>query len=127
MENDEVVERFKAAWPLRIGPAVFTTVDGGGNPNSVYVLSMKLLDDGRILVMDNRFHKTRENIKNGSRGSFLFLAPGHKSYQVKGRLDYFSSGPLFEEFKSEIAPRFARLAAVALHPEEIYCGAERLR
>ncbi len=105
---------------------MFTTVDGAGNPNSVYVLSMKLLDDGRVLLMDNRFHKTRENIKNGSRGAFLFLVPGHKSCQVKGRLEYLDSGPLYEEFRNELEPRFARVAAVVLHPEEIYCGAERL-
>lgn len=126
MENNSAVVKLKEAWPQRVGPAVFATVDGAGNPNSVYVLSMKLLDDGRILVMDNRFHKTRENIKNGSRGAFLFLAPGHKSYQVKGRLEYIDSGPLFEEFKREIEPRFARVAAVVVHPEEVYCGAEKL-
>jgi len=127
MENSDSLKRLAEAWGGRIGPAVFTTVDLSGNPNSIYVLSMKLLDDGRVLLMDNRFHKTRENIKGGSRGAFLFLAPGHKYYQVKGRLEYFSSGPLFEDFKKEIEPRFARLAAVLLHPEEIYCGAERLR
>jgi len=119
-------EKLKEAWTRRAGPAVFSTVGKDGSPNSVYVLSMKLLEDGRVLVMDNKFHKTRENIQNGSRGAFLFLSAGHKSYQVKGRLEYLSAGPLFEEFKKEIDPRFARLAAVVLHPEEIYCGAEKL-
>ena len=47
----------RAAWELREGPAVFSTVDKNGLPNSVYVLSMKLLSDGRIAIMDNYFHK----------------------------------------------------------------------
>lgn len=126
MRKDEVLKRLKEAWGQRGGPAVFSTTDKAGKPNSVYVLSMKLFDDGRVAVMDNRFHKTRENIKDGSRGAFLFLAREHKAYQVKGRLEYLESGPLFEAFRAEIEPRFARRAAVVLYPEEIYCGAEKL-
>ena len=37
-------EILKAVWDLREGPAVFTTVDKNGLPNSVYVLGMKLLE-----------------------------------------------------------------------------------
>ena len=116
----------KEAWGHRAGPAVFTTVDGEGNPNSVYVLSIKLLDDGRIAVMDNYFHKTRENIKGGSRGSFLFLAAPRTPYQAKGRIEYVDSGPVFEAFKAEIDPKFPRLAAAILTVEELYSGEKRL-
>lgn len=119
-------EILKEAWELREGPAVFTTADGKGLPNSVYVLGMKLLDDGRIAIMDNYFRKTRENIKNGSKGSFLFLAKPRKPYQAKGTIEYLTSGPVYEELKASVDAKHPRVAAAVLRVEELYSGAERL-
>lgn len=122
----EAKEILKEAWPLREGPAIFTTVDKHGLPNSVYVLSMKLLDDGSIAVMDNYFSKTRENIKNGSKGSFLFLAKPRKPYQAKGPIEYLTSGPVYEDLKAFVDAKHPRAAAAVLRVEELYSGAERL-
>ncbi len=122
----KAIETLKEAWGLRAGPAILATVDAEGNPNSVYVLSMKLLDDGRIAVMDNYFHKTRENIKNGSRGSFLFLAKPRKPYQAKGPIEYLSAGPVYEGLKAAVDPKHPRVAAAVLTVEELYSGAEKL-
>ncbi|MGD9642721.1 MAG: pyridoxamine 5'-phosphate oxidase family protein [Elusimicrobiales bacterium] len=119
-------EILKAAWDLREGPAVFTTVDKEGLPNSVYVLGMKLLEDGSIAIIDNYFQKTRENIKNGSKGSFLFLAKPRKPYQAKGRIEYFTSGPVYEELCAAIPEKYPRVAAAVLRVEELYSGAEKL-
>mgnify|MGYP003611625621 CR=1 FL=1 len=116
----------KAAWELREGPAIFTTVDKEGNPNSVYVLAMKLLEDGSIAIMDNYFHKTRANILAGSRGALLFLAKPRKQFQAKGRIEYLTSGPVYEDLKAIVAPKYPRLAAAVLHVEELYSGAEKL-
>ena len=116
----------KEAWSLREGPAVFTTVDKNSVPNSVYVLGMKLLDDGRIAIMDNYFHKTRENIKNGSKGSFLFLARPRKPYQAKGPIAYLTSGPVYEELKASVDPKHPRVAVAVLTVEELYSGAETI-
>ena len=121
-----VFEILGPAWEQREGPAVFTTVDGQGLPNSVYVLGMKLLEDGRIAIMDNYFQKTRENIKNGSKGSFLFLAKPRKPYQAKGTIEYFTSGPVYEDLKASVDPKHPRLAAAVLRVEELYSGSERL-
>jgi len=120
------LEILKEAWALREGPAVFTTVDAKGVPNSAYVLSMKLLSDGRIAIMDNYFHKTRENIKNGSKGAFLFLARPRKPYQAKGPVEYLTSGAVYEELKASVDAKFPRVAAAVLSVEELYSGAERL-
>jgi predicted pyridoxine 5'-phosphate oxidase superfamily flavin-nucleotide-binding protein len=120
------LEILKEAWGFREGPAVFTTVDKNGVPNSAYVLSMKLLGDGRIAVMDNYFHKTRENIKNGSKGSFLFLAKPRKPYQAKGSIEYLTSGPVYEELRASVDPKHPRVAAAVLLIEELYSGAEKL-
>lgn len=122
----KALETLKEAWGLRVGPAILTTVDAGGNPNSVYVLSIKLLEDGRIAVMDNYFHKTRDNIKRGSRGSFLFLAKPRKPYQAKGPIEYLSSGPVYEDFRDTVDPKHPRVAAAVLTVEELYSGAEKL-
>lgn len=123
MENYSIL---KEAWDLREGPAVFTTADKNGLPNSVYVLGMKLLEDGRIAIMDNYFYKTRENIKNGSKGSFLFLARPRKPYQAKGSIEYLTSGPVYEDLKTSIPDKFPRVAAAVLKVEELYSGAEKL-
>lgn len=117
----------KEAWELLEGPAIFTTVDKNGMPNSVYVLGMKLLADGRIAVMDNYFHKTRENIKNGSKASFLFLARPRKPYQAKGSIEYLTSGPVYEDLKTAVPEKFPRLAAAVLKVEELYSGEEKLQ
>lgn len=119
-------EILKEVWDLRESPAVFTSVDAKGLPNSVYVLSMKLLPDGRIAIMDNYFRKTRENIKNGSKGSFLFLTKPRKPYQAKGTIEYLTSGPVYEDLKASVDPKHPRLAAAVLRVEELYSGAEKL-
>ncbi len=121
------IEILKQAWELREGPAVLTTVDKAGTPNSVYVLSMKLLEDGSIAIMDNYFNKTRANILAGSRGSFLFLAKPRKPYQAKGRIEYLTSGPVYEELKASVDPKHPRVAAAVLRVEELYSGAEKLK
>ena len=43
-----LTDTIKAAWENREGPAVFTTVDRNGNPNSIYVTCARLYGDDRI-------------------------------------------------------------------------------
>ncbi|HBE87688.1 MAG TPA: pyridoxamine 5-phosphate oxidase [Elusimicrobia bacterium] len=118
--------KLREAWENREGYMIFTTVDGAGMPNSVYVLGVKLLADGRFAVIDNYFNKTRANIMNGSRGSLLFISKPRTSYQAKGRIEYVTSGPAFEELKAEVPEKYPRLAAALLTVDELYSGAERL-
>ena len=120
------LEILKQAWDRREGPIVFTTVDRHGVPNAVYALSIKLLSDGGVAVADNKFHKTRENIKNGSLGSILFLTKDRTSFQAKGRIEYHASGPIFEEMLTWVDPKFARIAVAVLRVERLYSGAEEL-
>ena len=81
-----------AAWDNHEGPAVFTTVDGNGNPNSVYVTCARIYGSDRIAIADNYFDKTRKNILEGSRGSFLFITKERKAYQIKGSISYQVTG-----------------------------------
>lgn len=119
-------EKLKEAWENREGYMIFSTVDGAGMPNSVYVLGVKMMSDGRFGVIDNYFNKTRENILRGSRGCLLFISKPRTSYQVKGKIEYLTSGPLFEELKASVPDKYPRLAAALLSVDELYSGAERL-
>lgn len=85
------------AWEQRDPACVLTTVSQSGTPNTIYVSCCGLVDDSRILICDAKFGKTLENIQNGqSTISFLFFAPGHAAYQLKGEIHYSTEGTTFE-------------------------------
>jgi predicted pyridoxine 5'-phosphate oxidase superfamily flavin-nucleotide-binding protein len=107
-------------------PAVFTTVDSNGNPNSAYVMLVKTDNPEIVLLNDSVFHKTRENIMTGSRGAVVFLTAEHKAYQIKGALKYHTSGPLFDHMRRVVDVIHARVAAVELVVDEVYEGADKL-
>lgn len=66
-------EKVVKAWENRSGPAILTTVDNSGNPNSVYVTCLSRYDNSVFIVADNYFEKTRLNILSGGRASLLFI------------------------------------------------------
>jgi len=115
-----------AAWANRDGYAVLTTVDPLGTPNAIYVGSFQLLGDDAVVIADNYFAKTRANIQAGSRGAFVFLTKERKSYQLKGRFEYLTAGPVFAEMKRWNPAKHPGVAAAVLRIDEVYCGAERL-
>ena len=118
-------ENVKAALDSIKAPVVFTTVDPQSVPNSVYCMLSKVENDN-VVVCDNYFVKTRENIKSGSSGAVLFITAEMKAYQIKGTLEYLISGPLYEEIRDGVDAKHPRVAAVVLHVDAVYCGAEKL-
>lgn len=116
----------KGLWDQHEGPIVFSTVDNAGVPNAIYASYAKLLDDGRIVVADNYFDKTRANIKNGSRGSVLFITKDMKSYQAKGSIEYLTEGPVYEDMRAWVDEKHPRVAAAVMSIEELYAGSEKL-
>ena len=120
-------QKFLEAWDNREPRMIFTTVDTNNEPNSVWVLCVKKMDDSRIMIANNFFHKTLQNILSGSRGALLFIAPEREAYQIKGRLEYHSDGPVYDEMKKWLDPKFAGVGAVVLHIESIYYGAEKVK
>ena len=119
-------EAFQKAWEQREPRMIFSTVDGNGEPNAVWVLCVKLVDDKHIQIANNFFSKTLDNVLAGSRGSLLMIAPERESYQIKGNLEYATEGPAYEEMKSWLDPKFAGVGAVTLHIDSIYYGAEKV-
>jgi predicted pyridoxine 5'-phosphate oxidase superfamily flavin-nucleotide-binding protein len=119
-------EAVSAGFDNHEGPAVFTTADGNGTPNSVYVSCIRKLADDKFVVADNFFNKTRENIRQGSKAAVLFITKDGKSFQVKGSLDYHSSGEVYDGMKEWLSAKLPGVAAVVVNVEEAYSGAERL-
>jgi len=116
----------KTAWSNREGPAIFATVSKDNMPNIIYVLGIKLLDDCSFAIIDNYFLKTKANIENGSKGAVLFLAKPRTAYQAKGTIEYFTSGPVYEDLRQTIDPKHPRIGAAVLRITELYSGQKKI-
>ena len=77
------------AWEQRETRMVFSTC-ADNTPNTIWVLCAKLINDEQIVIANNAMHKTLQNIKLGSKGSLLYIAPEREAYQIKGCLLYTS-------------------------------------
>ena len=119
----EVVSK---AWDEREGAVILTTVDADGVPNSIYATCVSKFAEDTLVVADNYFDKTRANIKDGSKGSILFITPEGKAYQVKGPIEYCESGEVFDDMKKWNPEKHPGHAAAALKVESVYSGAEKL-
>ncbi len=122
----KIPENVKAAWEQRRGPIVFATINTEGTPNVIYAAAVKLYDDQTIIIADNYFHKTKQNIQSGSRGTILFITEEGKAYQIKGRVEYHTKGSVYEEIDSFNPPGHPGVGVAAIKTEEFYSGAEKL-
>jgi uncharacterized protein len=116
----------REAWEHRDGPVVLATADETDGPNIIYVTCVGVFGDDRLVVADNYFDKTRRNILRGSKGALLFRSKDGKAYQVKGTLEYHTTGAVFDHMKTWNPPQHPGHAAVAVRVEEVYSGADRL-
>ena len=114
------------AWGQHDERMVLTTCNSDNVPNSIWVICVKLLNDEQFLIADNAFDKTLGNINLGSKGSLLYIAPEREAYQVKGSLEYYTSGPVYTDMKKWLDPKFPGKGALILNIEEVYYGANRV-
>jgi len=115
------------AWDNREGPVVLTTVDTKGVPNTIYVTCVRKISGDKIVVADNKMHKTQANIMTGCSASLLYITKEKKAYQLKGSVEYQTRGAVFEEMKSGwLDKKYPGRAAVVFNIEEVYSGAEKL-
>ncbi|MCD4671207.1 MAG: pyridoxamine 5'-phosphate oxidase family protein [Anaerolineaceae bacterium] len=119
-------EQVSKAWEDREGPIILSTVDGDGNPNAIYATCVSKFSEEVIVVANNYFAKTLENIFAGSKGSILFITKEGTSYQIKGSIEYHKEGVIFDDMKKWNPKRHPGHAAAALKVEEVYAGAEKL-
>jgi len=115
------------AWNEMNGPLVLATVDAQGAPNIIYATCIHLFGDDRIVVAENYFNKTRQNLLMGGRkGAILFICKNGKAYQIKGSLEYHTKGEIFDDMKTWNPVKHPGHAAAVLQVEECYCGGERV-
>lgn len=114
-------------WEDREGPVVLTTVDSNGIPNSIYASCAAKIAKDRIVVADNKMHKTQLNILGGSPVSVLFLTKEKKSFQLKGSASYRTDGDVYDDMKNGwLDKKYPGRAAVVIDVEEVYSGADKL-
>jgi len=134
LDNTQITEEFMTALPELVSKAweerekavVFSTVSPDGTPNAIYATCAARFGEDRIVVANNYFNKTMQNIQAGSKGSILFITTEGKSFQIKGSLEYFEEGEIFDDMKRWNPTRLPGHGAVALRVEEVYKGAEKL-
>lgn len=122
----KIPDDVRKAWDEREGPVVFATVNPQGEPNAIYVTCVSIYGDNMFVVANNYFNKTKANISSGSKGALLFINKEGKSFQVKGKIQYFTEGPVYEDMKRWNPKKHPGHAAAAIEPDEIYSGAEKL-
>ena len=114
------------AWRNHDERMVLTTINQNNQPNSIWVICAKLINENQFVIANNAMSKTLQNIKDGSQGALLYIAPEREAYQVKGTLEYHEDGPVYDEMKSWLDPKFPGKGAVVLTIEEVYYGAEQV-
>ncbi len=114
------------AWDERKGPIILTTIDENDVPNAIYATCVKKFDENTIVIADNYFDKTRKNILAGSKGSVLFITNEDKSFQLKGTIEYYKEGAIFDDMKQWNPEKHPGNAAAALKVEEVYSGSKKL-
>ena len=102
------------------------TCDDKFTPNVVYIKFLKVVDDQTILIADNYLNKTRDNVENNGKVSFVVLDDEKGSYQVKGTAQRLTEGPMFDEVQTWCPEKLPREAAVVMKVEEIYNGAKSI-
>lgn len=119
-------EKVSKAWEKKKGPIILTTVNKEGIPNSIYATCVSKYDEETLVVANNFFSKTLDNIKAGSNGSILFITDKGEAYQVKGSIEYHTKGPVFDDMKKWNPEKHPGHGATALKVEDVYSGAEKL-
>ncbi len=125
-------DEVRSAWDDRVVPSALATVDADGTPNVIWVTCLTLLDDGsasgdaQIGIADNYFDKTLANLLRGSRGAMVIRTNDSKPYQLKGRFEYHTEGPVFEGMKVWNLPGKPGKGIAVLHVEEVHTGAKKL-
>ena len=105
-------------------PVPVATADSNGKPNVIFVTFLRIVDDETIQIADNFFNKTRANLNENPQISIVgYDSETKRSFQVKGRVDIMTEGPVYEDVKAWVHARskaMPMMSAVVMHVEEIY-------
>ncbi len=77
---------------------VLGTADLNGTPNVVPIAAIKILDDETILVSDQFFLKTLNNLKENPKAAISFWeTETGEGYQIKGEASIHTEGKIYED------------------------------
>ena len=80
------------------------TASKSGEPNVTPKGTVRVLDDQHIVFADLFSLKTRANLEQNPRVAVTVIdAATAKGYQIKGRAELLTSGPLFDETTGQLA------------------------
>jgi len=113
-------------WKEREKAVVLTTVSLDGMPNSIWATCVDMYNGEAVVVADNYFAKTKQNIAAGTPASVLFLTKDRTSYQLKGKVSYHTEGPYFAFMKAFNPAQHPGHGALVIHVQEAYSGAKKL-
>jgi len=115
----EVKETLEKQKPLPIATASKASV-----PNVVFVGMWKIVDDETIMIADNFFYKTAQNLEENPKISLLcYNSENKKSFQIKGSVSVLKGGERFEEMRKWVQgvnPKLPAKSCVMVKVEEIY-------
>ena len=114
------------AWKQKEPAVVLTTVNQNGMPNSIYATCTDLYQDSEIVIADNYFHKTKQNIESGTSATVLFITKEGKSFQLKGRVSYHTQGHYYDFMKAFNPTKHPGHGALVIHVQEAYSGKDSL-
>ena len=114
-EVKDVLEEANLAW-------VGTCSNGVPNVNIVYFF--KLIEGDKILLADNYFNKTRNNIeRNPNVAITVKSSEGSIAYELKGSAEIYTEGEIFEKMEEWVLSENEDMptkAAVVVNIEDIY-------
>jgi uncharacterized protein len=91
-------------------------------PNAVPIAAFKLLDDGTILISDQYFNKTLQNMKENPKIALSWW--GDKGgFQIKGTVTLHTSDEIFKQnvaWMKENFPKFVPKSAVVVKITDVY-------
>jgi predicted pyridoxine 5'-phosphate oxidase superfamily flavin-nucleotide-binding protein len=105
-------------------PVPIATASKSGVPNVVFVGAFKILDDENIMIADNFFYKTAQNLMENPKIAILcYNGETKKSYQIKGSVTLCKEGENFEQMRKwvhGINEKLPAKACVMVKVDEIY-------
>jgi len=82
-------------------PVPIATASKSGVQNVVFVGLLKIVDDETLMIADNFFYKTAQNLAENPRISVLcYNGETKKSFQIKGNATVYKQGVDYEAMKT---------------------------
>jgi predicted pyridoxine 5'-phosphate oxidase superfamily flavin-nucleotide-binding protein len=115
--TDEIKESLAATKTLFLATSSKT-----GIPNVVPIGAFKVLDEGTLLISDQFFNKTLQNMKENKKAALSWW--GEKGgYQIKGSVTLHTDDEVFRQdvaWMKEIRPNLTPKSAVILTITDVY-------